>query len=164
RPTCAAPLFPVIIHLDLVRERRTEELPLSAEASEMVSIPRAELDALQAELRRLRREGARGVARARIQADPRPGGDAPALARGPLGEGWGIGEWPSRPLPGSGLAGDRSFTAAAAVGGSGYDLPPARRTGPDTRGPFPQRRPTAWRLRTAPAGRQRDDLYTVSVH
>ena len=92
RPTCAAPLFPVIIHLDLVRERRTEELPLSAGASEMVSIPRAELDALQAELRRLRREVARGVARARIQADPGPGDDAPAFARGQLAEAWGISE------------------------------------------------------------------------
>jgi len=39
---------------------------VSAEASEMVSIPRAELDALQAELRRLRREVGRGVATARI--------------------------------------------------------------------------------------------------
>jgi hypothetical protein len=42
---------------------------VSAEASELVSIPRAELDALKAELKRLRREVGRGVAMARIQAD-----------------------------------------------------------------------------------------------
>lgn len=35
----------------------------------MVSIPRAELDALKAELKRLRREAGRGVALARIQSD-----------------------------------------------------------------------------------------------
>jgi hypothetical protein len=49
---------------------------VSVEASEMVSIPRAELDALRAELRRLRREVGRGVAQARIRADPGPGDDA----------------------------------------------------------------------------------------
>ena len=50
---------------------------MSAEASELVSIPRAELDALKAELKRLRREVGRGVAMARIQADPGPGDDGP---------------------------------------------------------------------------------------
>jgi hypothetical protein len=63
---------------------------VSAEASETVSIPRAELDALQAELRRLRREIGRGVAAARIQADPGPGDDTPVLTRGQLAEAWGI--------------------------------------------------------------------------
>jgi hypothetical protein len=82
----------VIIHLDLVRKRRIEELHVSAEASEMVSVPRAELDALQAELRRLRREVGRGIARARMQADPGPGDDAPVFAREQLAEAWGIGE------------------------------------------------------------------------
>lgn len=82
----------MIIHLDLVRKRRTEELHVSAEASEMVSVPRAELDALQAELRRLRREVGRGIARARMQADPGPGDDAPVCTRGQLAEAWGIGE------------------------------------------------------------------------
>jgi hypothetical protein len=65
---------------------------MSVEASEMISIPRAELDALRAELRRLRREVGRGVALARIQADPGPGDDATALTRGQLAEAWGISE------------------------------------------------------------------------
>ena len=42
---------------------------MSAGASELVSIRRTELDALKAELKRLRREVGRGVATARIQAD-----------------------------------------------------------------------------------------------
>jgi hypothetical protein len=58
----------------------------------MVTISRAELDALQAELRRLRREVGRGMAVARIQADPGPGDDAPTFTRGQLAEAWGIGE------------------------------------------------------------------------
>jgi hypothetical protein len=65
---------------------------VSAEASGMVSIPRAELDALQAEPRRLRREVGRGVARGRIEADPGPGDDAPVFTRGQLAEAWGISE------------------------------------------------------------------------
>jgi hypothetical protein len=65
---------------------------VSTDASDMVSIPRADLDALQAELRRLRREAARGTARERIQADPGPGDDAPLLTRGELAEAWGIRE------------------------------------------------------------------------
>ena len=85
-------LPPVTTHLDLVREGWTEEPPVSAEASEMVSIPRAELDALQAELRQLRREVGRNVAKTRIQADPGPGDDAPALTRAQLAETWGISE------------------------------------------------------------------------
>jgi len=43
---------------------------VSTEASEMVSIPRVELDALKAELKRLRLAVGRDVARSRIQADP----------------------------------------------------------------------------------------------
>jgi hypothetical protein len=62
------------------------------EASEMVSIPRAELDALKAELRRLRREVGRSVARGRIHADPGPGDDASTFTREELAEAWGIGE------------------------------------------------------------------------
>jgi hypothetical protein len=58
----------------------------------MVTILRAELDALHAELRRLRREVGRGIAVARITADPGPGDDAPAFTRGQLAEAWGIGE------------------------------------------------------------------------
>jgi hypothetical protein len=58
----------------------------------MVSIPRAELDALKAEVRRLRREVGRSVARARIKADPGPGDDAPTFTREQLAEAWGIGE------------------------------------------------------------------------
>jgi len=65
---------------------------VSVEASEVVSIPRAELDALKAELRRLRREVGRGIARERIQADRGPGDDAPTFTREELAEAWGISE------------------------------------------------------------------------
>jgi hypothetical protein len=65
---------------------------VSTEASELVSIPRTELDAMKAELKRLRREVARGVAMARIQADPGPGDDTPAFTREQLAEAWGIGD------------------------------------------------------------------------
>jgi len=65
---------------------------VSAEASELVSIPRAELDALKAELKRLRREVGRGVATARIQADPGLSDDTPAFTREELAEAWGIRE------------------------------------------------------------------------
>jgi hypothetical protein len=46
---------------------------MDTDAPEMVSIPRAELDALQAELRRLRLVEARAEALRRIKADPGPG-------------------------------------------------------------------------------------------
>lgn len=65
---------------------------MSIGASEMVSIPRAELDSLKAELRRLRREVGRSVARARIQADPGPGDEAATFTRDQLADAWGIGE------------------------------------------------------------------------
>ena len=65
---------------------------MSAEASEMVSIPRAELESLRAELKRLRREAGRSVARARIETDSGPGDDAPRFTRDQLAEAWGIGE------------------------------------------------------------------------
>lgn len=65
---------------------------MSVEASEMVSIPRAELDSLRAEVRRLRREVGRSMARARIQADAGPGDDAPMFTRNQLADAWGITE------------------------------------------------------------------------
>jgi hypothetical protein len=65
---------------------------VSAEASEPVSIPRAELDALKAELKRLRREASRGAAIAAIQSDPGPGDDASTFTREDLAEAWGIRE------------------------------------------------------------------------
>ena len=65
---------------------------MSADASDMVSIPRAELDAMKAELRRLRLEVARGEAKARILADPGPGDDSPVFTRDQLAEAWGISE------------------------------------------------------------------------
>jgi hypothetical protein len=71
-------------------ERR--ELRVTAEASEMVTVPRAELDALRAEVRRLRREVGRSMARARMEADPGPGDDSPTMSRTELAEAWGIGE------------------------------------------------------------------------
>ncbi len=65
---------------------------MSVEASGMITIPRAELDALQAELRRLRRQVGRGVAMSRIRADSGPGDDAPAFTREELAAAWGISE------------------------------------------------------------------------
>ena len=65
---------------------------MSVEASEMVTIPRAELDSLRAEVRRLRREVGRSEAWARIQADAGPGDDAPTFTRSQLAEAWGITE------------------------------------------------------------------------
>ena len=58
----------------------------------MVTIPRAELDALKAELRRLRRVVARDAAKARIQTDRVPGDSAPVFTREQLAEAWGISE------------------------------------------------------------------------
>jgi hypothetical protein len=65
---------------------------MSAEASEVVTIPRVELAALKAELRRLRRIVGRDTAQTRIQADAGPGDGAPALTREQIAEAWGITE------------------------------------------------------------------------
>ena len=65
---------------------------MSAEASEMVTVPRAEWDSLQAEVRRLRREVGQRVALARMQADPGPGDSVPMFSRSQLAEAWGIAE------------------------------------------------------------------------
>jgi hypothetical protein len=65
---------------------------VTAEASEMVTIPRAELDSLRAELRRLRREVGRSMARARMETDPGPGDGSLTMSRSELAEAWGIGE------------------------------------------------------------------------
>jgi hypothetical protein len=66
---------------------------MSTGANEMVTVPRADLDAMKAELRRLRREVGRAEALAAIRADPGPGpGDtARAFTREELAEAWGIG-------------------------------------------------------------------------
>lgn len=61
----------------------------SADVPEMVTISRAELDALHSELRRLRREVGRSIAAARIPADLGPGDDARLLSREQLTEAWG---------------------------------------------------------------------------
>ena len=63
---------------------------MTAEASEVVTVSRA--DALRAEVRRLRREVGRSVARARMEADPGPGDAALTLSRSELSEAWGISE------------------------------------------------------------------------
>jgi hypothetical protein len=62
---------------------------VSVEASEMITIPRAELDSLKAEVKRLRREVGRSVAKARMEADPGPGDEAPTFSRDRLAEAWG---------------------------------------------------------------------------
>jgi hypothetical protein len=65
---------------------------VSVEASEMVTVRRAEWDSLRAEVRRLRREVGQRVALERIQADSGPGDDAPRFSRSQLAEAWGIAE------------------------------------------------------------------------
>jgi hypothetical protein len=62
---------------------------VSVEASDMVTIPRAELDSLKAEVKRLRREVGRTAAKARMEADPGPGDEAPTFSREQLAEAWG---------------------------------------------------------------------------
>jgi len=62
---------------------------VSVEASDMITIPRAELDALKAELRR---QVGRGVAMSRIRADSGPGDDAPTFTREELAAARGISE------------------------------------------------------------------------
>ena len=56
----------------------------------MVTIPRAELDALRAEVRRLRREVGRAVAEARIRADAGLMQDAPTFSLSQLADAWDI--------------------------------------------------------------------------
>lgn len=65
---------------------------MSAEPTELVTISRAELDSLRAEVRRLRRQIARDEAKARMMADPGPGPTDRALifSRAELAEAWGI--------------------------------------------------------------------------
>jgi hypothetical protein len=82
----------MISHLDLAATVERREPRVSVEASEMVTVPRVELDALKAELRRLRREVGRAVARARIETDSGPGDAALTLSRSQLAEAWGISE------------------------------------------------------------------------
>jgi hypothetical protein len=62
---------------------------VTARADDMVSIPRAELDALLAENRRLRREAADAEALRRIQSDS---GEGRTFTREELAEAWGISE------------------------------------------------------------------------
>ena len=65
---------------------------ISVEASETVTVPRAEWDSLHAEVRRLRRELGQRVALARITADRGPGDGVPTFSRDQLAEAWGIAE------------------------------------------------------------------------
>jgi len=62
---------------------------VTARADDMVSIPRAELDALLAENRGLRREAADAEALRRIQSDS---GEGRTFTREELAEAWGISE------------------------------------------------------------------------
>ncbi len=62
---------------------------MTARAEEMVSIPRAELDALRAENRRLRREAGDAEAARRIRSDT---GEGRTFTREELAEAWGISE------------------------------------------------------------------------
>ena len=62
---------------------------MTAHTDDMVSIPRAELDALRAENRRLRREAGDAEALRRIKADSVEGR---TFTREDLAEAWGISE------------------------------------------------------------------------
>ena len=62
---------------------------MTARAEDMVSIPRAELDALRAENRRLRREAGDAEALRRIRSDS---GEGRILTREEVAEAWGISE------------------------------------------------------------------------
>jgi len=62
---------------------------MAAGIEDMVSIPRAELDALRAENRRLRREAGDVEALRRIQSDS---GDGRTFTREELAEAWGLSE------------------------------------------------------------------------
>lgn len=62
---------------------------MTAHADDMVLVPRAELDALRAENRRLRREGGDREALKRIRSDS---GEGRTLTREELAEAWGISE------------------------------------------------------------------------
>jgi hypothetical protein len=62
---------------------------MSADTEDMVSIPRAELDALRAENRRLRREAGNVEALRRIRSDS---GEGRTFTREGLAEAWGISE------------------------------------------------------------------------
>ena len=62
---------------------------MTARTEDMVSIPRAELDALRAENRRLRREAGDAEALRRILSDS---GEGRIVTREELAEAWGIGE------------------------------------------------------------------------
>jgi hypothetical protein len=62
---------------------------VAAHAEDMVLVPRAELDALRAENRRLRREAGDRLALMRIQSDS---GEGRTFTREELAEAWGISE------------------------------------------------------------------------
>lgn len=62
---------------------------MTAHADDMVLVPRAELDALRAENRRLRREAGDREALRRIRADT---GEGRTFTREELAEAWGISE------------------------------------------------------------------------
>jgi hypothetical protein len=62
---------------------------MTAHAEDMVLVPRAELDALRAENRRLRREAGDREALKRIRADS---GEGRTFTREELAEAWGISE------------------------------------------------------------------------
>ena len=69
---------------------------MTAHAGDMVLVPRAELDALRAENRRLRCEAGDREALKRIRTDS---GEGLTFTREELAEAWGISERPGPSLP-----------------------------------------------------------------
>src|SRR5262249_15587255 len=113
----------------------------------MVLVPRAELDALRAENRRLRREAWDREALRRIRSDS---GEGPHFTRrATRGEGGNQGV-PGSPAPRRALGRTRSTAAAAAEPRPQAHLPPARRTGPRACRAVPRSRPASRRLPSPP--------------
>ena len=82
---------------------------MTAPAEDMVLVPRAELDALRAENRRLRREAGDREALERIRSDS---GEGRTFTREELAAAWGISEGPSPSVPGQDLGRARRTAAA----------------------------------------------------
>lgn len=84
---------------------------MTAHTEDMVLVPQAELDALRAENRRLRREAGDREALKRVRSDA---GGGRAFTREELAAAWGISERPDSPLTRQGLGRAPGTSAAVA--------------------------------------------------
>src|ERR1700744_5179950 len=134
---------------------------MTARAEDMVSIPRAELDALRAENRRLRREAGDREALKRIRSDS---GEGRTFTREELAEAWGISEGSSPSLLRQDLGRDRRTPAAAPQRRPPGDLPPSRRAGPHASRTISRGGPTARCLPASSSVGWPDDLVQAGSH